>query len=276
MKSHQHQVKNTTFRAIIFHLILGGLMLVVAPSSWSQVNNVKHQASASRHDHSSKKTRFKKPKKQPKTASQPSEQNENSTPTKILHSHQLSALDEKLGAAYFAFQQADFVSARQHYRQALTLDSNSRDAMLGLAVVAQHEKQDASALHYFQAAWRLDPTDPVANAGLALYTRSDVDGTESRLKQLLMQTPCASLYFALGNHYAVQSRWADARFAYDHALSLEPNNALINLGVAVSLDHLQQTVLAQRHYQLAMQLDVTPNGSFDHTQIQQRLSQLAE
>jgi len=138
------------FSTILFNLVLGGLMLVIAPPSWSQTTDARHKTDAARHAHPSKKPRAKKPKKQLAATQQPTELNENSAPTKIVHTHQLSALDETLNAAYLAFQQADFNGARQRYRQALALDNNSRDAMLGLAVVAQHEGQDAAALHFFE------------------------------------------------------------------------------------------------------------------------------
>ena len=270
MKINKHR-----FNVTLFSLLLISLMLAVAPSAWSTTADARHQnLGASKHQHHAKKPRHKKSQKQPAPSSQPSEGNETSAPAKIIHTHQLSALDETLNAAYLTLQQADFNGARQHYRQALALDSNSRDALLGLAVVAQHEGQDAAALHFFQAAWQLDPADPVANAGLALFARSDGDATESRLKQLLAQTASAPLHFALGNHYAAQSRWADARLAYGHALSLEPNNALLNLSVAVSLDHLQQTELAQHYYQQAMQLSAAQNGGFDRVKIQRRLEKL--
>jgi len=255
------------FSTTFFRLILCGLMLVVASLSWAQ------PASASKHAQHSKKAHVKK---SASDAHKNTADDEETVAPKIVHSHDTAALDAQLSAGYLAYQQADFNSARQHYRQALNLDANNRDAVLGLALVAQNQGQEAAALHFFRQAWALDPSDPVANAGLALFSRSDGDGTESRLKQLLAQTPSASLHFALGNHFAAQSRWADARLAYGNALSLEPNNAQLNLSVAVSFDHLQNIALAQHHYQQALQCDGATHNSFDHAKIQLRLEQLAQ
>ncbi|MFM2397121.1 MAG: hypothetical protein RLZZ144_371 [Pseudomonadota bacterium] len=254
-----------------------GLMVVVAPSSWSQTASAQHsKISANKHAQPSKKPRLKKPKKPASDAHKNTSDEVETVAPKIVHSHDTAALDAQLIAGYLAYQQADFNNARQRYRQALILDGNNRDALLGLALVAQHQGQEAAALHFFRLAWALDPSDPVANAGLALFSRSDGDGTESRLKQLLAQTTSAPLYFALGNHYAAQSRWADARLAFINALSLEPNNAQLNLSAAVSFDHLQSITLAQHHYQQALLFDGASHASFDHAKIQLRLEQLAQ
>jgi Tfp pilus assembly protein PilF len=270
------KINRYRFSTTFFRLLLCGLMVIVAPSSWSQTASAQHsKISANKHAQPSKKPRLKKPKK-PTSDAQKNIADDETVAPKIVHSHDTAALDAHLSAGYLAYQQADFNSARQRYRQALNLDANNRDAVLGLALVAQNQGQEAAALHYFRQAWALDPSDPVANAGLALFSRSDGDGTESRLKQLLAQTPSAGLYFALGNHFAAQSRWADARLSFANALSLEPTNAQLNLSAAVSFDHLQNIALAQHHYQQALLLDGASHASFDHAKIQLRLEQLAQ
>jgi tetratricopeptide (TPR) repeat protein len=197
-------------------------------------------------------------------------------PMTISHQPQISPLDSFLTQAYTALQLGNTASAWESYRFALAIDAHNRDALLGLAVISQRQQQSAAALHYYQQVLQIDPRDPVANAGLASFAGTDRELTESRLTQLLAQQPSATLHFALGNHYAQQSRWGDAHVAYGHSLALEPNNALFTVSLAVSLDHLQRTSLALQHYQLALARDNVTIHSFDHPKIQQRIEQLSQ
>lgn len=196
-------------------------------------------------------------------------------PLGIQRSQEADPLDATLAAAYSAYQKGDNATAWQRYREALAKDAKNRDALLGLAVIAQQQGQDDAALHYYRQVMQLDPRDPVANAGLAAFGAGDPANTESRLKQLIAQQPdAAALHFALGNHYADQSRWSEAQQAYFSALSNEPANALFAFNLAISLDHLGQAKLAAQYYQKALQLDPAANAGFDHASTQQRLKQL--
>ena len=76
-----------------------------------------------------------------------------------------------------------------------------------------------AAIQYYRQVLSLDPRDPVAHAGMSAFASGDAAGKESRLKQVLTQTPqSAALHFALGNLYSEQSRWGEAQQAYFNAL----------------------------------------------------------
>lgn len=195
---------------------------------------------------------------------------------RIEHQPEITSVDPTLAAAYQAYQNGDFATAWQRYREVLQRDPRNRDALLGMAAIAQQQGQDDVAMQYYRQVLALDPRDPVANAGMASFSTDDTASKESRLKQLLMQNPqSASLHFALGNLYGEQSRWAEAQQAYFNAFRLDPTNALLSFSLASSLDHLGQGKLAAQYYQQALQLDTSGNSGFDRTATQQRLSKLS-
>ena len=202
-------------------------------------------------------------------------------PIRIEHSHESDTVDPMLLTAWQAYRNGDFDTASQQYSEVLRKNvqnnnSPNRDALLGMAAIAQQRSQDAVAAQYYSQLLTLDPRDPDAHAGMtSLLGATGTAGTESRLKLLLAQRPeTAALHFALGNHYAEQSRWGDAEPAYFSACELESDNAQFAYNLAVSLDHLGQGKLAAQHYRRALQLDSVGNTSFDHAQTQLRLDEL--
>ena len=205
---------------------------------------------------------------------------------RIEHSHDSNAVNPILLSAWQAYRNGDFDTAWQHYTEVLRKDMQNRnpptrDALLGMAAIAQQRSQDSIAAEYYSQVLALDPRDPYAHAGMSSLPGAAA-GTESRLKLLLAQRPeAAALHFALGNHYAGQSRWGDAQQAYYSACALESDNAQFVFNLAVSLDHLGQRKLAAQHYQRALQLDSLNSGknnlasaSFDRAHTQLRLAEL--
>lgn len=198
-------------------------------------------------------------------------------PINIERSKENDAVDPTLLAAYKAYRNGDMRIAWRLYGDVLSKDAKNRDALLGLAVIAQQQSQDDTAAHYYRQILALDPRDPVANAGMSvLFGAANTAGTESRLKGLIAQHPQSpALHFALGNHYAEQSRWGEAQQSFSNACNLEPGNAQFNFNLAVSLDHLGQGKLAALHYQRALQLDSSGGAGIDRAQTQKRLTELA-
>ena len=196
---------------------------------------------------------------------------------RIEHGKENAAIDPALIAGYQAYRNGDFVTARKYYGDALHKDPKSRDALLGLAAIALQQSQDDIAAHHYRQLLALDPRDPIAQAGMAtLFGATDMAGTESRLKRLLIQSPqSAALNFALGNHYADQSRWSEAQHAYFNAVSLDQADGRFAFNLAVSLDHLGQRKLAAQYYRSALQLSPSGNTGFDRAQAQQRANDLA-
>ena len=203
-------------------------------------------------------------------------------PIRIEHIKEIAALDPALLAGYEAYRNGDLDTALKHYNDVLQKDARNhntpnRDALLGLAAIAQQQSQDATAAQYYRQVLALDPRDPIAHAGMsALFGAADTAGTESRLKLLLAQQPqSAALHFALGNHYADQSRWGEAQQAYFEAFNRDPDNAYFAFNLAVSLDHLGQSKPAAQYYQRALQLSPSGDTGFNRAQAQQRANELA-
>ena len=199
-------------------------------------------------------------------------------PIRIEHARGSGAVNPVLLAAWQAYRSGDFDTALQYYSEVLHKDaqehsSPNRDALLGMAAIAQQRSQDDIAAQYYKQLLALDPRDPDAYAGMSSLPGAAAD-TESALKLLLAQRPAAALHFALGNHYAKQSRWGDAQQAYFSACALEPDNARFAFNLAVSLDHLGRDKLAAQHYRRALQLDSAGNTGFDRAQTQLRLNEL--
>lgn len=192
----------------------------------------------------------------------------------VVRQQPTGSIDALLHEAYQDYRNANFAHARQLYRAALVEDARNSDALLGLAVIAQHQGENDEAAHFYARVLTLDPRNAVANAGMSALTTDE--NRESRLKTLLYEQPDApSLYFALGNHYAAQSRWSDAQQAYFSASKYDPDNAVLSFNLAISLDRLGQKKLAAQHYRRALQLDTHNSAGFDHSAISLRAQELS-
>ena len=190
-----------------------------------------------------------------------------------VHIEQQDA-DPLLGDAYLAYRSGNLDEAQRLYQEILGKDAQHIDALLGLAAIAQQRGRNTQAVQYYTRVLALDPRNAAANAGMVALSADD--GNESRLKTLLNeQNDSAILHFALGNHYAGQSRWGEAQQSYFHSYALEPGNAGFAFNLAVSLDHLGQSELAVQYYRHALQLDEARRAGFDHAQLSQRVHELA-
>jgi len=187
----------------------------------------------------------------------------------------MKSLDALLGNAYQAYLSGKFDQAQSLYREVLNQDPRNTDALLGLAAIAQHRGADTLAVQYYGKVLTIDPRNAVANAGMSALTTDE--NRESRLKMLLNeQRDSPSLYFALGNQFAEQSRWGEAQQAYFNAYKLEPNNAELAFNLAISLERLGQKKLSSQYYQRALKLDAGNSAGFDHATIEKRAQQLAQ
>ncbi|WP_172600090.1 tetratricopeptide repeat protein [Sulfuricystis multivorans] len=192
-------------------------------------------------------------------------------------SKQTARIDDSQETAYAAFNRGEYELARTLWLKALRNDARNLDALLGLAVLAQHEGKPDLAEKLYRQAIEVDPKNPVANAGLlAVSPPSDPRLAESRLKSLLVEQPDSPhLYFALGNLYLAESRWAEAQQAFFKAHVADPGNADYLYNLAVSLDHLHQDRLAAEYYARALAASRSGRpAAFDPAQAETRLQAL--
>ena len=180
-----------------------------------------------------------------------------------------------LARAYGAFLAGDAESAAEVYRAVLVHEPGNRDAYLGLAAVAARAGRWDEAAAYYTRILASHPADTVARAALIAMDEQDPVRGESRLKALLWSEPrAAHLHFNLGNLYAAQSRWPEARQAYFNAYRFDAGNADYAYNLAVSLDHLAQPVSAIGLYREALVLSRSRPAGFEAAAVQQRIRDL--
>jgi len=198
--------------------------------------------------------------------------------TPIVITPPMLEVDPLLQRAYEAFQRDDIAPARGLYEQVLARQPTNRDALLGLAAIDIRSRNYDTAEIRYQKLIEADPRDAQAHAALiALRGQIDPVLSESRIKTLLANRPDATLlYFALGNQYALQSRWPEAQAAYFKAYTADPENPDYVFNLAVSLDQLRQTRSALEHYRRALTLTATRAGSFDRALADARIRELSK
>ncbi|MDR1276638.1 MAG: tetratricopeptide repeat protein [Candidatus Accumulibacter sp.] len=198
-----------------------------------------------------------------------------------------SGVDPRLSKAYDLLRAGRFDEALPYYDAVLRSDRGNIDAVLGLAAIAGKSGQRERAAAYYRRALEIDPGNPTALAGLVdergesdksdKSDKSDATASERTLKNALAARPGSpALLFSLGNLYAEQNRWSEARQAYFDAYAIDPGNADHAFNLAVSLDHLQQPRLAVRYYEAAVKaaLENPRAFAFDLDQAKSRVLEL--
>ncbi|HSH54519.1 MAG TPA: hypothetical protein VK967_05765 [Methylotenera sp.] len=205
---------------------------------------------------SPKTTRNKKARNNDDASLTDSESSLKREPLQLTSKVASSGVDPTLLAAYQAFNRGEYALAQQQYRQVLQRDVRNIDALLGMAAIAQRQGRDADAAGWFQKVLEIEPRNTIAQSAMMnTQNSSDIVGTESRIKSMLVQQPeGANLHAALGNLYAEQNRWALAQDAYFNASRFAPNNADYAFNLAISLDQLGKSNLALKQYQRALDL----------------------
>jgi Tfp pilus assembly protein PilF len=179
----------------------------------------------------------------------------NQNPIKVVPGGATPAINPVLTQAYGAYASGNYRQALDLYRRVVQAEPLNTDALLGLAAAAAQTGNEKEAARSYGRVLNIDPQNALAQAGLInLMGRSDPDAAEARLKLLLARKPSAFVYFALGNVYAGEGRWADAQEAYFHAYHRQPDNADYAYNVAVGLEHLGRSRQALHFYRRAVEL----------------------
>ena len=180
-----------------------------------------------------------------------------------------------LERAYGAFRAGDLESAAEAYRSVVRHEPGNRDALLGLAAVATRAGGWDEAAGHYARVLAFHPADSVAQAALIAVGGQDSARGESRLKALLWREPeAAHLHFDLGNVYAAQSRWPEARQSFFSAYRFDRENADYAYNLAVSLDHLSRRERALHFYHEALALARSRPSSFDATAVRARIREV--
>lgn len=180
-----------------------------------------------------------------------------------------------LSSGWQAFQDGNYAQASSDYRQQLSIDPQSRDAQLGLAAIAVRQGRNDEARKRYQQLLNANPRDEVAKAALAsLSSDENPAQAERRLQQMLAEDANPATATALGSLYAKQGRWSEAQQYYFRAFSTAPKVADYAYNLAVSLDNLNQPVLAADYY--AKALSLPGNATFDKESVKRRIEIIRE
>jgi tetratricopeptide (TPR) repeat protein len=210
------------------------------------------------------------------------EQSGPESPIQITRSTTISSPDMQMMSAWAAYQQGNFSSARDAYREYLIRNPDNRDALLGLAASAMQVNDIQLARQAYARLLVLNPRDPLARTGLLDTTAySDPIQRESELKSLRNDHPdIAGISYSLGTLYAEQQRWREAQEAFYDALLLArtqgtgPVSPDYAFSLAVALERINQPLAALSFYREAQALAQLSPAGFDPQVLAQRLRTL--
>jgi len=143
--------------------------------------------------------------------------------------------------------------------RALELDPNLGEAYVGLGILKLFFEWDwASAEDALRQAVRLNPNDPHAWHNLANYLIAmgrGGDAVNARLRGVALDPLDARLRMILGVEYTLMGRLDDALVQYEHALRLDPSNALLlGLGPALPGGPVRIHLLRGHHAEAVQEL----------------------
>jgi len=196
----------------------------------------------------------------------------------IQKTNKIDPLEEKLDAAWLAYDAGNYADAKGDYEEVLTSEKNNRDALLGLGAIAIRENDNAKASEYYLALLEQDPRDPIATAALSSlhYDDTALELHEKHLLSILEKSPdAAPLSFALGNVYAQQEKWKAAQQAYFDAWQQDSGNANYLFNLAVSMDQLGKHEQAAEFYKRCLQQSRNDQTSFSREAVTKRINELS-
>lgn len=181
-----------------------------------------------------------------------------------------------ISEAFKTYQAGDLITAEKMYNDALRENPDNRDIHLGLAAIALNKGDRGAAYAHYLKLLELNSTDAFALSSLiSLSNNTDPVKDESVLKNLIQkEAKSPYLYFALGNIYAKQLRWAEAQQAFFNAYTLDSENPDYVLNLAVSLDKIGQYSTALNYYNLAIELSQDKTARFNPSSVNARIQAL--
>ena len=221
-------------------------------------------------------------KRQLSTVKEPSKKKQTKENTEVAgltikRTKKIDPVGERLNDAWLAYEDGNYIEAKQFYKEVQMLESNNRDALLGLGAIAIIEKDQSTARKVYLMLLGLDPRDPVATAALAglRYDKSTAPSDKEYLISLLAKNPEAPhLNFALGNVYAQLNKWPAAQQYYFNAWQYDNDNADYLFNLAVSMDQLGKQKQAIDFYKDSLLKASDKQVSFSREAVQKRIDEI--
>ncbi len=187
-----------------------------------------------------------------------------------LHWHALAVTESNyLAESYLGttlFNRERFTEAAEHYRRAIELKANFRNAHYRLGRTLEQLNQPAEAVAAYQRAIAINPTFSAARYSLGLLHLSQGQPTNAIVQfeaalQSLRATDTESLglktdlHVALGTALSRSGQPQDAVTQFENALALDERNAASQFNCANALSDLERYEEARVRYERALQLD---------------------
>lgn len=149
-----------------------------------------------------------------------------------------------------------FEEAEGEYRFAIQLQPNYGKAHARLSWVLQQQGRLQEAIEEMQIAANINPEDETLRVGLGRALAED-GRFEQALPYLegIRENDDAYAWVALGDCFAAQQKWHDAKEAFSHGMKLAPREARAHAGLGEALYHVDQSEQALSHLIRAGELD---------------------
>ena len=207
------------------------------------------------------------------TVLQPVQAETDPAPISVIRTEVAEDMDDRVQAAYRAYQAGNLVAAKSGYTDVLSVYPDNRDAMLGLAACAVREGDIKSAVSMYLRIIRAFPQDALSRAALIGLQQNRQE--EPVIRQLLSkQADNPFLYATLGKLLAAQTRWPEARQAFSAAHRIDPANPVYALNLAISLDRMGQRDEALSYYRATLKLVESGASDLDIRPVVRRIHSL--
>lgn len=185
-----------------------------------------------------------------------------------------------LSLAFEALRNGDLNKASTLYNRMLANPLTRADALAGQASVFIAREDFESATNTLNELLSIDSTNIYAVSVLAAMPSpttdnvGDINNKTSLLKTLLYANPeNADIAYMLGNQLVAEANWPAAQSAYITAHSLNSENPVYALNLAISLDRLGKHKQAREFYEIALRSAPQAHVQIDVNSITRRLQQ---
>lgn len=192
----------------------------------------------------------------------------------ITRSKDLTPSQQQLVKGYEYYQQGEWQKAQDAFNAVSQRDPQNIKALIGLAATQNALGDPSTSVETYLQVLNVDPGNSFALEAVAEIANSVTAPTNDWLQQLTelaQRNPkSAVLQNALGNFMARKQDWFKAQESYFNAVSMEPNQAVYLMNLAISLDHMNKYKLAADYYTQAL-VYANNTTAIDQSAIKERL-----
>lgn len=166
--------------------------------------------------------------------------------------------EKDLEVGNYYLKQKNYRAALERFRDALLYKPNDAEATYALAVTQEKLDLFSEAYKAYSKYLEILPHGPMAKESEEGMKRMEQHMAPETIKSSEAKVVAEDL--ADGEKQLAHNEYDAARQSFEHAMRLDPDNAVISFRLAQSLQGLQQPDAARMYYQKYLQLQ--PNGPF--------------